>query len=319
LTLILGTVFRRAAVQVTDRLVTLTDPPGAPHDPIANKSVICCTSDGLFAVSYSGPAYIDKVTTTDTWLATTLWGEALPKQSFLAGAARGRMIDIGATLIRLREALQKTYDRLPRSHPSFYVSAVGVQKGRLPRVAAYEIKDRSPSGPHVFEISKAPRDIPKDKFVLLQSPGGLLPEEEENLRREIRDCRSVDNVEEALVRTIRLVSDRNSLVGADCMSIAIAAMLDPNCRARFIPRAAHQRVLGEGSFAAHGGIQGQWQGTPVQIGFSPYILGRSGIHFPSEMVGSGTLTLGDLSVSLDAPDPGVPRFAVRSQDRKGPP
>ena len=191
MTLILGTVFRRAAVQVTDRLVTLTDPPGAPHDPIANKSVICCTSDGLFAVSYSGPAYIDKVTTTDTWLATTLWGEALPKQSFLAGAARGRMIDIGATLIRLRDALQKTYDRLPRSHPSFYVSAVGVQNGRVPRVAAYEIKDRSPSGPHVFEISKAPRDIPKDKFVVLQSPGGLLPEEEENLRREIRDDPSI--------------------------------------------------------------------------------------------------------------------------------
>jgi hypothetical protein len=191
-----------------------------------------------------------------------------------------------------------------------------VQMGRMPRVAAYEIRERLPSGSHVFEISKAPREIPKGKFVLLQSPGGLLPEEEENLRRGLRDCRSVDDVEDALVGAIRRVSDRNPLVGADCLSIAIAASLDPNTRARFVPQAAQQRVLGEGYFAGHGGFKGEWRGTPVQIGFSPYILGRSGIHFPSELVSSGTLTLDDdFRIFLDAPDPGVPRFAVRSQDR----
>ncbi len=180
------------------------------------------------------------------------------------------------------------------------------------------LRDQGPIafGSHVFEISKAPREIPKGKFALLQSPSGLLPEEEENLRRGIRDCLSVDTVEDALVRTNRRVSDRNPLVGADCLSIAIASTLDPNTRVRFVPRVAQQRVLGEGNFAAHGGFRGEWQGTPVQIGFSPYILGRSGIHFPSELVSSGTLTLDDdFRVSLDAPDPGVARFAVRAQDR----
>src|SRR5437870_5301782 len=103
LTLILTVAARACAVQVSDRLVTLA-PSGSPHDPFANKSVICRTSDGLFGFSYSGPAYFGKVT-TDTWLAANLWGGVLPERSFLAGASRDRVIDIGLTLHRLRDAL----------------------------------------------------------------------------------------------------------------------------------------------------------------------------------------------------------------------
>ncbi len=317
MTLILTVAATRAVVQVSDRLVTLQG-SGQQHDPVANKSVICRTSDGLFAFSYSGPAYIGEVT-TDSWLAANLWGGELPQPGFISGGSRPCVVDIGMTLHRLRDALQETASNQRRSsHPSCYIVAAGVQASRPnrpPRIAAYEIIDRSTSGPRNFAISKVAREIPKGKFALLQNPNGLSREEAQSLRGQLRKAASVDDVEDALVNTIRLVANRNPAVGADCMSIAIAAMLEPNTRARFIPATPQHGVLGEGQLTAHAGIHGQWQGTRVQVGFSPYILGRASIQSPQVLIGSGILTLGDVSLSLEAPNPGAPRFGVSSQVR----
>jgi hypothetical protein len=97
------------------------------------------------------------------------------------------------------------------------------------------------------------------------------------------------------------------------MSIAIAASLEPHIRTRFIPATSHHGVLGEGQLAEQTGIHGQWQGICVQIGFSPYILGLH--QSPQVLIDSGILTLGDVSVRLEAPDPGAPRIESTSQVR----
>lgn len=317
MTLILTAAFNRAAVQVSDRLVTLQG-SGRQHDPVANKSVICQTSDGLFAFGYSGPAYVGDVT-TDSWLAANLWGGELPGPGFISGGSRARVVDIGMSLHRLRDALQEMTRNQPRlSHPSCYIVAAGVQASqpsRPPRIAAYEITDRSTSGPRDFVISKAEREIPKGKFALLQNPHGLWPQEQQELRGELRNAASVDDVEDALVNTIRIVANRNPAVGSDCMSVAIAAMLEPNTRVRFIPATPHDGVLGEGQLVGQTGIHGQWRGTRVQTGFSPYILGVRSIQSPQVLIGSGILTLGGISVRLEAPEPGGPNVGASTQAR----
>jgi hypothetical protein len=99
------------------------------------------------------------------------------------------------------------------------------------------------------------------------------------------------------------------------MSMTIAAMLEPNTRARFIPATPHHGILGEGQLAAQAGIHGQWQGTRVQTGFSPYILGLGAVHSPQVLIGSFIVTLGDTSVRLEAPEAGAPRVGASSQDR----
>ena len=127
MTLVLTALFPAAVVQVSDRLATLQG-SGRPHDSLANKSVICQTSDGLFAFGYSGPAYINDMT-TDRWLAETLWGGELPQPGVISGGSRASVVDIGMMLHRLRDALQETASGHPRSsHPSCYIVAAGIQK-----------------------------------------------------------------------------------------------------------------------------------------------------------------------------------------------
>jgi hypothetical protein len=67
-TLVLAVATPTYSLHVSDRLVSKG---GAPHDRLANKTVVFRATDGVLAFGYTGPAFIDNIP-TDTWLADAL-------------------------------------------------------------------------------------------------------------------------------------------------------------------------------------------------------------------------------------------------------
>lgn len=87
ITVILTMACRRFVVQVSDRLVT---DGGREHDRLANKTALFQATDGLFAISYAGPANF-KDLPTDVWIAQTLYGKELgrPDSEDVASSTSG--------------------------------------------------------------------------------------------------------------------------------------------------------------------------------------------------------------------------------------
>ena len=78
MTLVLTVAASRFVVQVSDRLTTTS---GVEHDPRANKSIVFVSRDGVFAISYSGIAYLDGAP-TDEWIGSALVGMPLGPRGF---------------------------------------------------------------------------------------------------------------------------------------------------------------------------------------------------------------------------------------------
>src|SRR5207253_2787336 len=93
------------SLHVSDRLVSKG---GTPHDLLANKTVLLRAADGLLALGYTGPAYIEGKP-TDTWIAETVSGTVLGHE----GAVRmgtSPIRDIGWSLHLLCQRLRADPD-----------------------------------------------------------------------------------------------------------------------------------------------------------------------------------------------------------------
>ena len=89
-------------LHVSDRLVSKA---GAPHDPLANKTVVFRATDGLVALGYTGPAFL-KCVPTDAWIADVLSDGSCTgvQASIMHGAFPIR--DLGSSLASLSQRLR---------------------------------------------------------------------------------------------------------------------------------------------------------------------------------------------------------------------
>src|SRR5438876_988555 len=105
MTLTLATAAWPFAIQVTDRLLTLT-PTGEPFDRDANKNIIFHGRDGVAAIAYSGIACVDGLP-TDQWIVETItleqWGWGEHRGSISCGRPR-RWPKLGHAMRLIAEA-----------------------------------------------------------------------------------------------------------------------------------------------------------------------------------------------------------------------
>jgi hypothetical protein len=321
-TAVLTLVAPRYVVQVSDRLVTLaTD--GAAYDARANKSIVLGLRDALMTVSYSGLAYIEGHP-TDEWMASKMTGATISPRGF-TGPGPQRVPDIGRAMYVLSDDLKMLYRTLPeRNRARWYALAAGFQGSRRgKRAIAYEMQNRSPNEPGVFEWWPAtPRPTVEGQIYFFQNPNVLTDEEFNRVRSRIReiDRDDFDGAESALVEAVRSVAERSPLVGEDCMSIVIAPQRNP-VRCRYLPARKERASSTEGVFKAEPGAPTHSpHGIPLvpegaPVGYSPLIVARRSVHMPAAMIGSFQLFTQEFGVVLEGPDPGVPQFAMRSQPR----
>lgn len=233
MTLVLTAISRHAVVQASDRLVSRA---GRPADPLANKTVVYGARDALVAISYSGLAALEGLR-TDDWIARQLrcvdeWvaGDraAGPGLSF----RRGRWLDIGQAVERLRSELERVFADAERPHRRYaHVLALAgwqwsLESGRA-RPIAWAIDKPAGTG-DVSARSLIPRHWYESRFLLLAIP--LWPDEFSQDAREALFDALRPNLgdpiacERVLVDGIRAVSEQlPGQVGSHALAVSLPA------------------------------------------------------------------------------------------------
>lgn len=299
MTLILGQASHQFVLQVSDRLVTQD---GKPFDQISNKTILYVAPDAVISMAYTGLAYLDGIP-TDQWLANIIHGRPLPPgphatiPTALSLGRTAQWLHIGPTLELIRERLTIAFAssklRRKASKPMFEILITGWQWGRRKRarpMIAGIVKER---GLSVARIWRSPRHIGRRYSFAGTPETNLKSSDLESLETSLGKIRSADEAEDILVGTIRTVSRRSRLVGADCMSVLIPSPRLCNVRVRYIP----QKIR---SFVVVSGSPRQSCGTFPST-FSPWILGPGLMQAPCVFVNPMTLGVGSFKIELDGP------------------
>jgi hypothetical protein len=111
------------AIQVSDRLVTQRFQHGSrvttkAFDVYSNKAVLNAARDAFVALGYSGPAYIEGLT-TDRWIAELLHGGSAAPPGEIIGMKFGpapQHLDIGQSLELIRSRLEVLFQSRPATY-----------------------------------------------------------------------------------------------------------------------------------------------------------------------------------------------------------
>jgi hypothetical protein len=303
-TLVIAVATPSYSLHVSDRLVSKD---GAPHDRLANKTVVFRATDGLLAFGYTGPAFIENIP-TDTWLADAL-AEGCCSRGEVGAMSLGDfpVRDVGASLRLLCQRLRRKplFERLRGE-----VSAVGWQwdgkrDGALVRDVLWVL--HRGSGRLRWQ-QLVPRHPPERKEVFRMFWTGdwaLTPADWEQLVRDVGACgRDWEGAQQLLVRAIRRASDETpGTIGRHCMSVLLRPWLSPNALVQFFPDTPHEGIA---------------FGQTVETAYSPWMVAPDAIHAPSVLVGGLTCEQGFLTYELQAPpvpDPQTLKGAFQSQAR----
>jgi hypothetical protein len=315
MTLILSHLSRGFVLQVSDRLVTGARPgvAPAPFDLLANKTIIYQARDAIVSMSYTGRAYIGRLT-TDDWIAKTLSGADISEKFSVRSGPIPQWWDIGqATRLLLRELSRS---EIGAQDAGFELVAVGWQWKNVKR----SLEGRYQPVPMAWGLSKPEgarfeKDVKrlprrwcwKHRFFFDASPRINLNEGERDglfrrLNEEVARIGALktseelaDMVERATVDTIRAVSVSNRYVGPNCMGVVIAPPYQSALvRITFFPSEVHTaQLLGKNR-------------SPIAFpaAFSPWIIGRGLMHRPSVYGGGGSwdIPLGPFVVKLSGPN-----------------
>jgi hypothetical protein len=301
-TLVVGLVAGSMVLHVGDRL--LTD-KGAEWDQYANKSVVVLGSDGWATVSYSGLAHIGG-RPTDQWLAEVLSGQKPgPGSHGGLGTTFSNVIPtLGPALARLPDAIEQDFGREPPNGRArgmrILVSGFVTRRRRSPLVRPFGIthKHSGQAGASVETIA-TPRTWRWQDHALPGSIGRPPDEGWDHLIAALeRPGHNLDSIERIMVDQIRTVAAiPGSVVGPNCMSIALSAQRD--VRIRFLPAPTH---------------------AVSAISFTPWIVAPRLLQPPQELGGTGGWQLHhrpySIQIDRQPPLPPSPRITMRGQRRK---
>jgi hypothetical protein len=287
MTLVLAVATPAYALHVSDRLVSKG---GAPHDPLANKTVVFRATDGLVAFGYTGPAFIEGVP-TDTWLADAISGGCCVDDDGAMRYGDFPVRDVGPTL---RLVCQRLRDQPLFQRFGGEVSAGGWQwDGKRESALVRDVLWVLHSGSGRLQWQQlVPRHAPERKEVFRMVWTGdwaLTPKDWRQLLSEVGACGDEwQRVQQLLVRAIRQASDEKpGTIGRHCMSVLLRPWLFPNALVRFLPDGPHQ---------------GTAFGETIGTAYSPWMVAPDAIHAPAVLVGGLACEQGPLTYELQAPE-----------------
>jgi len=311
MTLILSEITTAWALQVSDRLLTISDRGVvSAFDRLSNKSVIFHARDGVAALSYTGLAYIRDIS-TDAWIAQQLNGTEFSidpsTDQFMSRTAIRRTTwpQLGLSLGQLAEAFNSIAAQI--TPIQIAVSGWLWYRRKRPRPFIALIR-QDKSGRYRLFFSPRRHGY---YFQQMPLPAGYL-KSDERARLDVRlSSLQLAEAEQELTRTIRMVAARTETVGADCMAISIQ---HPWCMhrvitARFIPNNAE--------------VPSQPITTPSFAAYSPWVIGPNQCIAPTCMMGGSiSLQVGIYSTSFERSPlqdgtGTIPFFTAGRQERKG--
>lgn len=309
-------------VQVSDRLISTEDrrpnlainrpAKRSPFDALSNKSIVYRARDAIVSMGYVGSAYLERKP-TDEWIAERLWGEPLTVRTpdgripiCVGPAPRSR--DIGLAVRALEEAL---------------ASVAPTEHGLTIAIAGWQAVRKNAGRPIVIELGKRPNDrsvsrfrsprwLPKDRNLLVGEIGGYLTREQhESLGKKLVGASRSKDVLEAfesiLAKTIRVVSATNSSVGPNLMSVIIPSARRGSPRVRFLPSLEHQiEVRSAGELRV------------LSASYSPWLIGPGILYPPSIIVGTHSVILGGIEVTIQADEPTGSIMGLSSTQKRPP-
>lgn len=333
MTLILSLCTPYCVLQASDRLVTRVlnrpaTPKEATFDAASNKNVIYRARNALVAIGYSGPAYLDEIT-TDSWIAEKLHGKPLDddlvEEGYIEIGRAPQWLDIGNSLRMLKGEIEQVFARTGQK-TSIYVSAAGWQwpsdRLRLARPVLYELFS-SRADPGKLEMEWPPRNWhlePNYPIRLGFAPSTWLWDRSP-LSREDADYLgqhltatwlNPKNAVGPLVQAVRRQSRKSLAIGEDCMVINL-----PHPSNGLI-----EAVYDGGGY--HKGVMTTVAGKKVTypVAYSPWVVGPYELIPPMLVSGTFQHELGPVTVKLIGPehDPGSgPHVRMALLGQKRPP
>lgn len=279
---------------------------GAPHDPLANKSVVLRATDGLLAFAYTGPAFLGGLP-TDTWIADVVSGGACASANGAVAYGSFPVRDTGSSLVSVSRGLRAStlFRRFGGE-----VAATGWQwNARRRKTFARPVLWRLRNGSGRLRWTQLmPRHLPERHTQFRIVPVGDWPLSasvwSELVQSVGRAGADWERVEELLIEGIRRSSaERPGTIGSDCISILIRPSGFPNARARFHPARAHVGC----SF-----------GQEVHVAYTPWMVAPDAVYAPLVLVGGLTCEQGLLNFTFEAeqvPDTQRIKGAFRTQVR----
>ena len=285
MTLIISKASKDYILQVSDRLVTMSQ---QPFDPLANKTIIYCAFNGILTISYTGRAFLGGIP-TDQWLAEKLLGMTLPRDhkptSF--GGCKTKFLYVGPAMKELKDSLNKAINtdiepkfRQDWIEKSFDLCVEGWVWGSKGNYWPFLASISKPPKSYTFEYRIEPRRwYLGGKYRVSAAPSTNISKD---VLQSLTDKLANNNSDEAeanLVFTIREVSKSNPLVGADCMSI----LLPPPPIAQQIP--ARVRFIPKKEAIAK--LYRKDKQHIVKVAYSPWLIGPQSFSSPSIISGKG--------------------------------
>ena len=311
MTLIANLVSKHYVLQVADRLITRN---ASPFDQFSNKNIIYIAPNGIVAIAYTGHAYIDEVT-TDQWLVEKIIGQSFDRNKNLGTLRIGRnpnWLHIGRTILLLKKEIDNAHENIRKSLKDdwlkslFEITIAGWQWNKRGRVRPIIETIEKTYNSNSSIIRRAHRAIFFKKYFLYMAPtSNISKQQRKSLNKQIAESANADIAEKLIVDTIREISKSNPLIGPNCLSIFIPPPQTHYVRVRYL---ATEDLITTMTTAT--------SEHELLTTFSPWVVGKSGVHAPSIIGNDGTsVNIGGFTVKIEGfPTPGPAGF-VKSQER----
>lgn len=300
MTLIFSEVTSRWALQVSDRLLSVSRTSGVQtFDCLSNKTVVLHARDGVASLSYTGLAYLRGIP-TDTWIAQRLNGDEFPfepdRDKFMSRTAmrRKQWPRLSLALNRLADSFTELASTpsvgLRKTPVLVAVSGWFWYRRKRPRPFIAII---APANTGKYGVGWSPR---RYGYYFLEMPlptGYVTAHERQELDTRLGSL-DLPQAAEVLAETIQTVAGRTETVGADCMAVSIP---HPYSETRLITSRFIRNVHA---------VPSQPVTTPSFVAYSPWFIGPNQCIAPVQMIGcSLSMQLGIYTISLEGFTPPV--------------
>jgi hypothetical protein len=317
MTSILTAASPKYIVQTSDRRLSKVERGvTSEYDPSSNKTIVYRSSDAIVSIGYSGVGYIRGVP-TDEWIAECLWGETPIPRGFdghravaLISKPRPLRCNLGFAVRRLCSAINARHEP---QRDGIYVTISGWQRKRA-RYRPIIVEIENSPGQRRCSLNQHPRYWTRQSSFRLTAIGArishatcdkaLAPFRGPNGIRA-----SSGEIELALANIIRDISDHDTTVGPDVLSVVLPRPDDGTGYSRFLTAQQHHRSFEIGGTA-----------TDTGVAYSPWIMGPRLLAAPSLRIGTTRHHLGGIDFDvIGFAQTGPLAFLMSSHQRPPPP
>jgi hypothetical protein len=273
MTQIINVTLARHVVHVSDRLLSRRGHAGGftSFDRNSNKLVVVVARDGLAVLGYTGRAFLGGMS-TDRLLAEVAAGRSIGSGDFIASFGQNEpMVNLGLISLRILDRLNLEWSRLSSSEQASQLEVLlsgWIRRGPIAVPFHWSISKVTTAVGWQFRIYRFERMWPSwSKFAISATPD-VEPSVFELLRKRMREV-AVPGVEatcEVLRDFMGMIANlRPETVGKSYMQAILSPWESPNLKLRMTVSREDAKM------------------DIPHLGFTPWIVLRSGVWAPSEM------------------------------------